>query len=208
MKEIILPPRLTHQLVDIYREMESRYAATARAIGLTCTGCPDNCCDSYFLHYTYVEWAYLWAGLRTLDQARLNAVVNRAKHYSEQRGAVPPGTEPPPLMCPLNEEGRCILYGHRLMICRLHGVPAIMTRPDGRTLRFPGCFRCQQIMEGRNGPGGDQPCMQRTDLLARMAELESELLDGRRHVYPRVRRTIAEMIAGGPPLVDKPFCQR
>jgi hypothetical protein len=74
-----------------------------------------------------------------------------------------------------------------------------MTRPDGRTLRFPGCFRCQQIMEGRNGPGGDQPCMQRTDLLARMAELESELLNGRRHVYPRVRRTIAEMIAGGPP---------
>ncbi|HHO48387.1 MAG TPA: hypothetical protein ENN06_08040 [Desulfobacteraceae bacterium] len=208
MKEIILPPQLTHKLVDIYREMESRYTATGRAIGLTCTGCPDNCCDSYFLHYTYVEWAYLWVGLRTLDQARLDEIANRAKHYIEQRRAVPPGTEPALLMCPLNEEGRCVLYGHRLMICRLHGVPAIMTRPDGRTLRFPGCFRCQQIMERRNEPGGDQPSMQRTDLLARMADLESELLDGRRHVYPRVRRTIAEMIAGGPPMVDKPFCER
>jgi hypothetical protein len=208
MTEIILPPELLNNLVEIYREMETRYDSTARAIGLTCAGCPDNCCDSYFLHYTYAEWAYLWVGLRTLDNELLDRVVQRSQDYIERGRTVSAGGQPPLRMCPLNEEGRCILYNYRLMICRLHGVPAAMTRPDGRSLRFPGCFRCQQIIQGKYGPDRDAPFMNRTDLLARIAGLESDLLGGKRHLYPKVRGTIAEMIVDGPPRVDKPFCRR
>lgn len=208
MKEIILPPRLLSRLAEIYRDMEARYDSTARAIGLTCAGCPDNCCDSYFLHYTYAEWAYLWVGLRSLERARLDRIVTRAQQYIRESAPVLARGERPLLMCPLNEEGRCALYGHRLIICRLHGVPAAMTRPDGRNLRFPGCFRCQQMMRGESGPDLDGRSMNRTDLLGRTAALESELLEGRRHLYPKVKRTIAEMIASGPPRVDKPFCER
>lgn len=208
MKEIILPPQLLNKLAEIYREMEDRYDSAALAIGLTCSGCPDNCCDSYFLHYTYAEWAYLWVGLRTLDRNEFERIDGRARQYIEESRALPAGGERPMLMCPLNEEGRCVLYSHRLMICRLHGVPAAMTRPDGRNLRFPGCFRCQQIVREKYGPNRDAPSMNRTELLARMAELESELLEGRRHLLPKVKRTIAKMIAGGPPRVDKPFCER
>lgn len=208
MQEILLSPVQSGALAALYQAMETRYAAVAEEIGLSCAGCPDNCCDSYFLHYTYAEWAYLWQGLRALEPAALARISARAEQYVADSQALLARGERPQLLCPLNEAGRCDLYGHRLMICRLHGIPAAMTRPDGRYLRFPGCFRCQEIVRKR--PGGEDmaPLMNRTDLLAGVAELEAELLGGRRHLYPKVKRTIAEMIAGGPPRIDKPFCAR
>ena len=87
-----------------------------------------------------------------------------------------------------------MLYSHRLMICRLHGIPAAMTRPDGQTMKFPGCFRCQEIIQDKYTKEDDVPYMNRTELLGRIAALESELLGGRRHLYPKVKKTIAEMI--------------
>jgi hypothetical protein len=204
LKEILLPPELSTRLVEIYSSMQSEYDRVAEQVGLTCSGCPDNCCDSYFLHYTYAEWAYLWEGLRQLDQDSLDRITDRAARYREQCGKVLARGERPQFMCPLNEDGLCALYSHRLMICRMHGVPASMTRPDGKVLRFPGCFRCQERVAEREGA----PVMDRTRLLSQVAQLESELLGGKRHLYPRVRRSIAEMIVNGPPRVDKAFCER
>lgn len=208
MQEILLSPTQSNTLADLYHAMAERYGAVAGEIGLSCAGCPDNCCDSYFLHYTYAEWAYLWEGLRALDAVRLMRIIARARDYQAESQRLLARGERPQLMCPLNEEGRCALYSHRLMICRLHGIPAAMTRPDGQSLQFPGCFRCQQIVQEKDGGENATPRMNRTDLLARVAELESELLGGRRHLFPKVKRTIAEMIAGGPPRIDKPFCER
>lgn len=208
MLEILLSPVQSKNLSALYLAMEERYAAVAGEIGLSCAGCPDNCCDSYFLHYTYAEWAYLWEGLRGLDAAPLARIIGRARDYQAESRLLLARGERPQLICPLNEEGLCALYSHRLMICRLHGIPAAMTRPDGQRLQFPGCFRCQEIVQAKYTGENDAPRMNRTDILARVAELESELLAGRRHLYPKVKRTIAEMIAGGPPRIDKPFCAR
>lgn len=208
MKEIILTPAMSRELADIYTTMELQYDQTAATIGLSCTGCPDNCCDSYFLHYTYCEWVYLWEGLRTLDAPTRQRIVDRSRQYAAESREILERREQPRIMCPLNEEGRCSLYFHRLMICRLHGVPAAMTRPDGQTLKFPGCFRCQEIVREKYTQESDVPFMNRTELLGRIAALESELLEGKRHLFPKVRRTIAEMIAAGPPRIDKPFCER
>ncbi|GAB4339887.1 MAG: hypothetical protein Kow0089_13110 [Desulfobulbaceae bacterium] len=208
MKEITLSPELSGELADIYRAIEAEYAAVANTIGLTCDNCPDNCCDSYFLHYTYCEWAYLWEGLHGLGAENLERVVARAREYVTESGRLQAAGEQPRLMCPLNEEGRCLLYTHRMMICRLHGIPAAMMRPDRQRLRFPGCFRCQEIVAEQWSREEDAPFMDRTRLLARVAALEGRLLEGRRHLYPKVRKTIAEMIVQGPPLVDKPFCER
>ena len=83
-----------------------------------------------------------------------------------------------------------------------------MTRPDGQALKFPGCFRCQEIIQEEYKNEADVPFMNRTELLGRIAALESELLGGKRHLFPKVRRSIAEMIADGPPRIDKPFCER
>jgi hypothetical protein len=206
-REITLPAELSGRLTAVYDEIQQAYDGVARRMGLTCSGCPDNCCDSYFLHYTYTEWAYLWEGLRKMEEKKLAAVTERAAQYREHTRRSLAGGSRPGQMCPLEEGGRCTLYSHRMLICRLHGIPAVMTRPDGRKLRFPGCFRCQEIAGAAASPE-DLPAMDRTAVLGKIAEIESELLRGRRHLFPRVKKTIADMIADGPPLVDKPFCER
>ena len=208
MPEITLSPEQSQEISTVYRLIETRYDQVAGKIGLTCASCPDNCCDSYFLHYTYSEWAFLWQGLRALEQAKRERICDQAREYVEQSDRILARGERPQLMCPLNDQGRCTLYGHRLMICRLHGIPSAMTRPDGQLLRFPGCFRCQEIVRDTFEENKEPPFMDRTPLLARIATLESELLGGRRHLYTKVKLTIAGMIAKGPPQVDKPFCQR
>ncbi len=63
MSELTLKPELSRKIAEIYQAMAAEYDIVAQQIPLTCEGCPDNCCDSYFQHYTYVEWAYLWEGL-------------------------------------------------------------------------------------------------------------------------------------------------
>ncbi|WP_310600679.1 hypothetical protein [Desulfobulbus sp.] len=199
MKELFLPPELSCEIGEIYRSMVIVYDEVAREIPLTCTGCPDNCCDSYFLHHTYCEWAYLWEGIRALDDDRLDRIMQRARDYvARSRQAIARG-ERPQLMCPLNDSGLCGLYEHRLMICRTHGVPATLIRPDGQPLRFPGCFRCQEIVTGSYPAETDAPAMDRTVLYQRLAQLETRFLGERRGFLPKIRLTIAEMIVNGPP---------
>jgi hypothetical protein len=95
-----------------------------------------------------------------------------------------------------------------MLVCRMHGVPATLTRPDGQAMTFPGCFRCQEIVE-ENFPGkADVPAMDRTNIFRRLAALESQLMGEKRHLYPRVKKTIADMILEGPPALPTPHCER
>ena len=208
LKEITLPPELVQQLADTYDTLETDYARVAGEIHHTCSGCPDNCCDSYFLHYTYAEWAYLWIGLNRLDTEQRDTVCRKAEDYMKASRKIIAQGGRPQLMCPLNEDGLCTLYEHRLMICRLHGIPATMNRPDGQQLRFPGCFRCQELVAQKYEREEDAPAMNRTPILMKVATIENDLLGGRRHLFPKVKLTIAEMICNGPPRVDKPFCEK
>ncbi len=199
MKELFLPPELSCEIAEIYDSMVSAYDAVAQEIRLSCDGCPDNCCDSFFLHYTYCEWAYLWEGIRALDDEKLDRIMQRARDYVQQSRVLIGRGERPQIMCPLNEEGRCGLYVHRMMICRTHGVPATLTRPDGQLLRFPGCFRCQEIVGKTYTAETDAPAMDRTILYQRLAQLESRFLGDKRGLFPKIKMTIAEMIVSGPP---------
>lgn len=199
MSELTLSPEMSRRIGDIYQAMAAEYDIVAQQIPLTCEGCPDNCCDSYFQHYTYVEWAYLWEGLRALDQETMERIVTRAKAYVEESKRLLARGERPQLNCPLLDDKLCGLYQHRLMICRNHGVPALLTRPDGQQMRFPGCFRCQEIVKEKYTEETDAPAMERTSLYRQMAQLESELLGNVRHLYPKIKLTIAEMIVNGPP---------
>jgi hypothetical protein len=85
------------------------------------------------------------------------------------------------------------------MICRTHGVPATLTRPDGQLLRFPGCFRCQEVVKSAYTRETDAPTMDRTILYKRLAQLEARFLGERRGLLPKIKLTIAEMIMAGPP---------
>ena len=208
LKEIELLPELSREIFEIYQAMQQGYEKVAEVIGLSCRDCPDNCCDSYFLHHTYSEWAYLWEGLRELDAGTLERITKRAQEYVRKSAVVLATGDRPQLMCPLNEDGLCTLYQHRMLVCRMHGIPAALTRPDGQSMRFPGCFRCQEIVSDKYEQETDAPAMDRTLLFRRLAALESRLMGERRHLYPRVKKTIADMIVQGPPAIDTPHCER
>ena len=208
LKEILLPPELSQEISEIYQALQEDYEKIADQIPLTCRDCPDNCCDSYFLHHTYSEWAFLWEGLRQLDNETLDRVTERAKEYVRKSSDVLAARQRPQIMCPLNEEGLCVLYQHRMLVCRMHGIPATLTRPDGQSMRFPGCFRCQEIVDENYTEETDAPAMDRTLLFRRLAALETRLMGERRHLYPRVKKTIADMIVERPPAIDPPHCER
>lgn len=207
MKEVILSPEMVEELEDIYQQLQEQYEMVAESLDFSCSGCPDNCCDSYFLHHTYAEWAHLWIGIKRLEPLRQQALVARAESYIKECQQAHAAGERPLVMCPLNEDGLCALYQHRLLVCRTHGVPAKMTRPDGRSLSFPGCFRCQEIVDKLSGVD-PVARVERTPLLTRLARLENELLDNKRHLFPRVKLTIAEMLVNGPPSLSTPHCER
>ena len=193
--EIILTPGFAQGIADLYRDMEAAYDRTAEKLDFSCSGCPDNCCDSFFLHHTYTEWAYLWQGLKTLESSRLEKITHAASLYlAESETALARGKRPI-IMCPLNAEGLCTLYSYRMMICRLHGVPSSFTRPDGQKLQFPGCFRCQEQTSSKNFTS----FLDRTPFFQRLVNLEIGLLGSRRTAMPKVKLTIAQMIVKGPP---------
>lgn len=203
MKEVILPAPLVDELEEIYAQLQREYERVAGELNFSCASCPDNCCDSYFQHHTYAEWAYLWLGFRQLDAARQQELLRRSRSWLLQCDQALRRGDRPQVMCPLNEQGLCTLYRHRLLVCRTHGVPASLTRPDGYTMHFPGCFRCQEVVSSRY-PAGGQPQVERTPLLRRLALLENRLLDNRRQLVPKVKLTIAEMLVQGPPTIPSP----
>ncbi len=191
----LLKPEFAKLVAELYRDMEAAYDQTAKALDFSCSACPDNCCDSFFMHHTYTEWAYLWHGLKTLEESQLqNIGENAARYVVESEAALARG-EQPIVMCPLNSTGLCSLYSYRLMICRLHGVPAAFTRPDGQKLEFPGCFRCQELVAADNAITP----LDRTQFFRRLVSLEIGLLGNRRMNAPKVKLTIAQMIVNGPP---------
>lgn len=193
--KIELKPEFSRQVAELYHAMEAAYDQTAKAMGFSCSGCPDNCCDSYFLHYTYTEWLYLWQGLKALEGNQLQIIIEKAEEYVRESEAALAKGKRPTLMCPLNRDGLCSLYSYRFMICRLHGIPAIFTRPDGQKIKFPGCFRCQEQVSADNSIVP----LDRTQFFQRMVELERELLGHIRMTAPKVKLTIAQMIVAGPP---------
>lgn len=182
------------KLTALYADMDAAYTAAAAAAGLSCAGCAENCCTSFFQHHTNVEWLYLRQGLEKLPPERRQAYEARARDYLAQAREALGRGETPQVMCPVNDDGLCGIYGHRLMICRLHGVPNVLLA--GMNIReFPGCGPCQRL----TAAGKEAKAMDRTPLLRRLAALEMELWGSKPGRPPKVDLTLAEMIvAGGP----------
>ncbi len=181
---------LFEQLADLYSRMVAGYDRAAAQIGLTCEGCPDNCCNSYFQHHTHVEWAYLLEGFNALAPADQEKYLARAEdHIRRCREEISQGRRPR-IMCPMNDDGLCMIYLHRPMICRMHGVPNKLTRPDGRTLQFPGCFRSQELY----AESSSVPMLDRSDFYRELAGLEMAFMGPRIKTLPKVNLTLAEML--------------
>jgi Fe-S-cluster containining protein len=197
MADTVAKEKLFSALSELYAEMEKDYNAAAEKIGLSCKGCPDNCCRTFFQHHTYIEWAYLWEGIDALSESRKAILIARAQSYINQFKEILTRGGQPRIMCPLNEEGLCQLYTHRLMICRMHGVPNYFIGPDGQKKSFPGCIRCQQLYSNDHLVA----VLDRTPHYRKLATLEMTLRGPHPERLPRVNLTIAEMLTAGPPQI-------
>lgn len=187
------------RLATLYENMQHAYATCAENAGLSCQGCENNCCNSFFQHHTYMEWAYLWRGLTELPPERRKLFVSRAREYTAHANGRLAAGMLPDAMCPLIEDGLCALYEHRLMICRLHGTRNTLTLPDGGIRIFSGCGRFTALPCAAEGREESCPTLDRTPFYRELASLEMEFLKRATRPMPRVDMTLAEMIVLGPP---------
>jgi len=195
MRDKTFKSTLFTKLSRLYSEMEEAYNRAAGKIGLSCRGCPDNCCISHFQHHTYIEWAYLLKGTRSCPDEKKREFMNRAREYVRQsRTPLSQGLRPR-IMCPLNDNGLCQLYEYRLMICRMHGVPNSFVRPDSKKMSFPGCFRCQELYSHLE----EVPVLDRTGFYRDLASLEMAFVGPKIKALPKVNLTLAEMLVQEPP---------
>ncbi|MFH1981245.1 MAG: hypothetical protein ABIL58_05350 [Pseudomonadota bacterium] len=173
---------------EAYASMDAAYDDVARHYGFRCSGCEDNCCRTRFYHHTLSEMCTLFDGYSLLDSDVAAEVALRARSVVEAMARADDGGAVFDTVCPVNDAGLCLLYAHRPMICRLHGLPSAMTRPDGASMPGTGCDAFHQ----RHGTG-DAPRLDRTPHYTRMAQLEQRL---RRVVgwEGRLKLTVADMI--------------
>lgn len=176
---------LRDEVLAVLAEMERGYAEVAAEHGFSCQGCEESCCRTVFYHHTYAEFLVLTQGVATLSDSDRRALYGRA---TAVQGSLDAAAEPPRAMCPINVDGRCALYTYRPMICRLHGIPHELHRPDGRTVSGPGCHLFDTLSEG-----GASRRLDRTPFYQRLAQVEQGL---RRHIEAPIRlhMTLAECL--------------
>lgn len=174
----------------LYSEMDQDYEKAAGASGFACNGCEENCCRTLFYHHTYLEYTLLQSGFNKLPRARQRIIVERATAYV--RSVTKSGVTGEQVICPLNEEGRCILYPVRPMICRLHGIPNRFTPPGHPQRLGPGCKafyqQCGQREEHR---------LDRTPHYLKLARLEAQLKQ-QSGLNQKIKLTVAEMLLKKP----------
>ena len=176
------------KLKTIYSAMDLAYAEVADGCGFLCAGCEDNCCRTRFYHHTYLEWLYLLRGWKKLEARQQAAIHSRAEDVCRQMAAAEPERGIPRRMCPLNSDGLCELYEFRPMICRLHGIPHTLHRPDGRKVIGPGCDDFHRQCASRSDTALD-----RTPHYRALADLEQQT---RRALglTDKIKLTVADMI--------------
>ena len=179
---------LIAKLTELYTVMDQQYQRAADHYGFVCTGCDDNCCYTQFFHHTIIEYGFLRNGYNVLDPVRQGEIQHRAIQYCRtiQQVGTPSSSQRP--MCPLNENSRCILYAHRPMICRLHGLPHEFRKPGSAAVQGSGCH----LFEAQFG-AHDYVTFDRTPLYRRMAMLEMELRQALQ-LKAKIKMTVAEML--------------
>jgi len=174
------------KLKTIYDSMDRAYRQAAVFYGFDCQGCRDNCCTTYFFHYTIAEYLYLLQGFRAFEESIKEGIWERAMNMCDP-------SKRDNYLCPLNLRGRCLLYPYRTMICRLHGLPFEVQRPDGQRDEGPGCPRFENE---RTRTGLPYRRIERTPFYADLVNLEREIRAEVPH-FRRFKKTIAEMIRDG-----------
>jgi Fe-S-cluster containining protein len=113
--------RLIDQVDNVCRRIQEGYAEQ-----IACEkGCAGNCCRIHLSVFP-VEAISLAVALKKMPQEMVRHIRQKAR----QVNSFGP--------CPLLEEGACLMYASRLIICRTHGLPM---RNEYRGHRYIGFCR-------------------------------------------------------------------
>ncbi len=105
---------LTERVDELCRRIALEYAEL-----LACRAGCDDCCRHISIFP--VEAAAMALGLAGLPAEETSRIRGRARGAADSDA------------CPLQEDGRCLLYGARPIICRTHGYP-VLTRSGEREI--------------------------------------------------------------------------
>jgi Fe-S-cluster containining protein len=177
------------RLKSIFADMDRGYRRAAAHYGFDCHGCTDICCQTRFYHHTWVEFLMIQEGFKTLGRDMRAEIASRARAVVRLTADLERQARPVRLMCPLNFDNLCVLYPHRPMICRLHGIPHEFQNRAGQGVRGPGCEtfdrRCASIQYFK---------FDRTPYYRGMAGLEKEFRQAV-GLSKKIKMTLAEMLS-------------
>ena len=174
-------------LIKLYLTIDSKWYQIALQYGFLCKGCVDNCCQSLFFHHTFIEKAYLISGFKLLSSNKQKDIIKKAEEYcTKVFDSNSNFSQKTKIICPLNENGLCILYQYRPMICRLHGLPHELLKSDSKIIKFSGCKA--GLFENKKYIKFD-----RTPFYKQMALIEMEFRKNENKVK-RIKETIAHML--------------
>jgi Fe-S-cluster containining protein len=177
------------KLSAIYSSMDLKYSKAAALYGFNCTGCDDNCCLTRFHHHTILEYLYILDGFDHLETEKQSKI--KAKAFKVRQKSIEADKEGKRLrqMCPLNSDGKCVLYSSRPMICRLHGIPHELQTPGRDIIRQPGCKAFSEQFGEK-----DYRRFDRTPFYLEIASLEKDLKQAA-GITTKIKMTIADMLA-------------
>lgn len=176
------------RLTKIFASMDQKYQEAAEYYGFNCKGCEDNCCLTRFYHYTLIEYLYIKEGFHCLENKKQVEVKQRSLAVCRKTDEADKKEKPVQQMCPVNFGSLCALYPYRPMICRLHGIPHELQRPDQGILNSPGCGTFALKCHGKKRFKFD-----RTPFYMQMAALEKEMKQAV-GVTQKIKMTVAQMI--------------
>ena len=168
--------------------MDLKYSETAAYYGFNCTGCEDNCCLTRFYHHTVLEYLYILEGFHNLDPGKQAEIKARALEVRRKSVEADKKGKLLRRMCPLNSGGKCILYLHRPMICRLHGIPHELHKPGQGIAYGLGCEAFSKYCSKK-----DYYRFDRTPFYMEMASLEKQLKQAA-GITTKVKMTVADML--------------
>ena len=171
--------------------MDQAYQKAACSYEFVCNGCDDNCCETRFFHHTYIEFGYLLKGLHQLSPKKQEQVITKAQKVCDKTQELLKQQKSVRLMCPLNEDQKCLIYLYRPMICRLHGLAHELQMPGKPVQYTPGCDAFTKHCENLHKE--DYYIFDRTPHYIHMAHLEQAFKQEFK-IDQRVKMTIAEMI--------------
>ncbi|MGO8820559.1 MAG: YkgJ family cysteine cluster protein [Desulfomonilaceae bacterium] len=178
------------RLKKLYQELDATYSVASNLSDFNCDGCDGTkCCTVDLIIHTSVEMSYMRQGLLALDQATKSQIKGRSLEIVEFKRLNPVGPGYRNSICSANFGGRCAIYEHRPMICRLAGIPHFIDRPDQTRVSGPGCPRFETVSLASN----PELKIDRTPFYRRLAEMEIETI--RTHGKRTHSLTIAQILA-------------